>query len=349
MNKAGLKTTQHPSRRAVLERLAVMGAGVVFGRSGSAAATEPRTIIDVHHHFYPPAFVTELERANQNLAAAKEWSPAKSLEDMDQAGVAASIASITTPGVSFGDDALARRLARECNEYAARLASDHAGRFGNFAILPWPNAEASLREIEYSLDTLKADGIGMLTNYGDKWFGDPYFAPVFEELNRRKAVIYTHPTSANCCRNALAGIPDTAIEYGTDTSRAIVRTVFSGASMKYPDIRIIFSHAGGTMPFLIERLVNLAKTPQYAKLLPKGYAAEAAKFYYDTAQASNPAAMSALRKVVPVSQIVFGTDYPFRTSIEHVMGLKECGVFNAQEVRAIERENALKFLPRHKA
>src|ERR1035441_50237 len=328
---------RNPRRREVLERLAVVGAGALLARSGSAADSAPRTIIDVHHHLYPPTYVTELGRANQTLAAAKDWSPERSLEDMDKAGVATAIASITTPGVSFGDDALARRLARECNEYAARLASDHPGRFGSFAILPWPNADASLREIEYCLDTLKADGIGMRTNYGDKWFGDPYFAPIFEELNRRKAVVYTHPTSANCCRNALAGIPDTAIEYGTDTSRAITRTVFSGTSLKYPNIRMIFSHAGGTMPFLIERLVNLAKTPQYATQLPKGFLAEATKFYYDTAQASNPAAMSALRKVVPISQIVFGTDYPFRTSLDHVKGLKECGIFSAQELRAIER------------
>ena len=259
----------NPDRRAVLEGLLLLGAGALLPRNGRTAST-PATTIDVHHHLYPPVYVTELGRANQSLAAAKEWTPARSLEDMDKAGVATSITSITTPGVSFGDDALARRLARECNEYAARLASDHPGRFGNFAILPWPNADASLREIEYSLDTLKADGIGMLTNYGDKWFGDPYFAPIFEELNRRKAVIYTHPTSANCCRNALAGIPDTAIEYGTDTSRAIARTVFSGTSQRYPDIRLIFSHAGGTMPFLIERLINLAKTPQYAAQLPQG-------------------------------------------------------------------------------
>lgn len=326
--------------------VALAGAGALIALNGRAAVAESAKLIDVHHHFYPPAFVAELERANQNLAAAKEWTVSRSLEDMDKAGVSTAMLSITTPGVSFADDVTARRLARECNEHAARLASDHAGRFANFAILPWPNADASLREIEYSLDTLKADGIGMLTSYGDKWFGDPYFAPIFEELNRRKAVIYTHPTSANCCRNALAGIPDTAIEYGTDTSRAIVRTVFSGTSQKYPDIRIIFSHAGGTMPFVIERLVNLAKTAQYEKQLPKGYVAEAAKFYYDTAQASNPAAMGALRKVVPVSQIVFGTDYPFRTSAEHVRNLKECGVFNASELRAIHRDNSLRLLRR---
>jgi predicted TIM-barrel fold metal-dependent hydrolase len=339
-----------------LTRRAFLGTIAASSLAGRGLAAEPvgRGIVDVHHHLYPPSFVTALVRGNQNLTAAKEWTPEHSLEDMDKAGVATAILSITTPGVTFIEGDAARRLARECNDYAAKLASDHAGRFGSFAILPWPDAEASLREIEYSLDTLKADGIGMLTSYrddkqGDKWLGDPSFAPIFEELNRRKAVVYTHPTSANCCRNALPGIPDTAIEYGTDTSRAIIRTVFSGTARKYPDIRFIFSHAGGTMPFVIERLVNLAKTPQYAAQFPNGYTAEAAKLYYDTAQASNPVAMAALRKIAPVSQIVFGTDYPFRTSLEHVKNLKECGVFTAAELRAIERENGSRILPRRRA
>jgi len=327
-------------RRAFLGTLA----GSLFSR---AAAQTRGGIIDVHHHFYPPPFVAALIKGNQNLTAAKEWALEHSLADMDKAGVATAMLSITTPGVSFLDADTARGLARDCNEYAARIAADHRGRFGSFALLPWPDAAASLREIEYSLDTLKADGIGMLTSYGDKWLGDPSFAPIFEELNRRKAVIYTHPTAAMCCRNALAGIPDSAVEYGTDTSRAIVRTLFSGAAGKYPGIRFIFSHAGGTMPFLIERLVNLARTAPYSALFPRGYTAEAAKLYYDTAQASNPIAMGALRKLVPVSQIVFGTDYPFRTSLEHVKNLRECGVFNAAELHAIERENSQKILRAH--
>ena len=347
---------ENPPRRAILQSLAILSAGTLAsslgGRGLHAAPPPARRIIDVHHHVSPPSWVTELARANQAgaLTAARDWAVEKSLADMDKAGVATAIGSITTPGISFADDALARRLARECNEFMARLAADHAGRFGFFAILPSPNVsgfnpDASLREIEYALDTLHADGIGMLTNFGDKWFGDPDFAPLFDELNRRQAVVYTHPTSANCCRNAMAGIPDTIVEYGTDTSRAITRTVFSGTSQKYPGMRLIFSHAGGTMPFLNERMVNLAKTPQYVKQLPNGFLPEAAKFYYDTAQASNAAAMSALKKVVPVSQIVFGTDYPFRTSLEHVDNLKSCGVFNAAELRAIERENPLKLLP----
>ncbi len=337
----------------VLQQLAALGTMAFLPRGAHAAAKPARSIVDVHHHVYPPMLVDELVRAKQNTAQAKEWTVDKSLEDMDKAGVATAIGSITTPGVSFADDGLARRLARESNEFMARLAADRAGRFGFWAILPWPNLsgsnpDASLKEIEYALDTLHADGIGMLTSYGDKFFGDPYFSPIFEELNRRKAVIYTHPTPADCCRNPLQGIPDTIVEYGTDTSRAITRTVFSGTSQKYPDIRMIFSHGGGSMPFMNERMVNLAKTAQYAKQLPNGFLAEATKFYYDTAQASNPAAMSALKKIVPVSQIVFGTDYPFRTSIEHVENLKTCGVFSAAELRSIERKNVLQLLPRLK-
>jgi predicted TIM-barrel fold metal-dependent hydrolase len=265
---------------------------------------------------------------------------------MDRAGVAKSITSITSPGLWFGDDAMARRLSRECNDYAAKLAVDHPGRFGVFVSIPLPDIDGSLREIEYGLDKLKADGIAMFTNYGDKWFGDPAFAPVYEELNRRKAVVYTHPRSANCCRNVLPDLNDSAIEWGTDTTRAIARTIFAGTAAKYPDIRVIFSHAGGTMPFLIERFDLAAKGPQFAKQLPEGFLAAAKKFYYDTAQASNPVAMGALKKLIPMSQIVFGTDYPFRTAADHVKGLKECGVFDAKELLAIDNENAARLLRR---
>lgn len=244
---------------------------------------------------------------------------------------------------------MARGLARECNDYAARLAQDYPHRFRMFVALPFPDVDGSLREIEYGLDTLHADGIGLFTSYGDKWLGDPAFAPVFEELNRRSALVYTHPAAATCCHNLVPGIGDVVIEYGTDTSRAIARMVFGGSARRYPDIRLIFSHAGGTMPFLIERFDNLAKTPPYSTELQGGFRAEARKFYYDTAQSSNPAAMAALKTVIPISHIVFGTDYPFRTHVDHVKGLRDCGVFTDQELRGIERENVLPLLPRYQA
>jgi 6-methylsalicylate decarboxylase len=340
----------HLGRRTFLTGVAALGAGMLFSRDGSAAETRAAAPhrIDVHNHLTPPSYVAELGPKRLLSSPVLGWTAAKAIEDMDRAGVATSITSIPPPGVWLGDDSIARRLARGCNDEAARLAADHPGRFGIFVTLPLPDVEGSLREIEYGLDVLKADGVGMFTSYGDKWLGDPLFAPVFEELNRRGAVVYTHPKSANCCRNVLPDIPDTAIEYGTDTTRAITRMVFGGASTRYPNVRMIFSHAGGTMPFLIERFVSLAKTPRFAPQLPQGFLAEARKFYYDTAQTSNAAAMAALLKVVPLSQIVFGTDFPFRTAADHVKGLKECGLFNPKDLRGIDRENVLRLLPRYK-
>ena len=341
-------TPMNPSRRNFLAGLAAIGSGILLTADDSRAqkGSDSHRCIDVHNHLSPPSYIAEIGRAHEFPAVTKDWTPEKVIADMDRGGVTTSITSISPPGLWFGDDVATRRVARECNEYAARLAADHPGRFGMFVTLPLPDIEGSLREIEYGLDVLKADGVAMFTNYGDKWLGDPFLAPVFEELNRRKSVVYTHPTSANCCRNVLAEVPDTAIEYGTDTTRAIAQIVFGGDAARYPDVRLIFSHAGGTMPFLVERFVNLAKTPKFARQLPQGFLAEAKKFYYDTAQASNRAAMSALTNVVPVSQIVFGTDFPFRTAADHVTGLKECSLFSAKDLQQISRDNALGFLPR---
>jgi 6-methylsalicylate decarboxylase len=341
----------HVSRREFLASATIVGAGAFlpsnesFLQRGSANVATQGGRIDVHSHVAPPALLTALgaQRLGGNLAT---WTVEKSLADMDGAGLSTSMISIAPAGNPFGDPATALRLTHECNQYIAKLVADHPGRFGLFAALPLPNVDASLAEVAYAFDTLKADGIALFTNYGDKWLGDPAFNPVFEELNRRQAVVYTHPNTANCCGNLLPGIGEGIIEWGTDTTRAIARIVFGGAAARYPNVRLIFSHAGGTMPFLIERFVNLAKSPQLAPQFPQGFAGVATKFYYDTAQTSNPAAMSALSKVVPVSQIVFGTDFPFRNAAEHVKGLQDCGVFNPSELQAIDRQNALKLLPR---
>ncbi len=278
------------------------------------------------------------------------WSPQKTIDDMDQGGVATAMNSIVVPGVWFGDNDQARRLARECNEYAAKLSTDYPGRFGSFATLPVPDMDGSLREIEYALDTLKADGFMLFTSYGDKWLGDPLFTPIFEELNRRRAVVFVHPTNNACCTNLLPGISSAEIEYGTDTTRAIVRMVYSGAAKTYPNIRFIFSHGGGTMPYLIGRFVNRVARSQGSGGERRGhdFQAEISKFYYDTAQTFHPVPMEALRHVVPMSQILFGTDYPYRSSLESTLGLIESKVFDAAELEAIKRENTLKLLPQLK-
>src|SRR5581483_3006728 len=161
------------------------------------------------------------------------------LEDMDRSGIALALRSIIQPSASVPDVEKARRVARQSNEYGARLVRDHPGRFGSFATLPMTDPDASLKEIEYGLDTLKANGIGLMTSYGDKYLGDAAFAPVWEELNRRKAVVYTHPLTPDCCRNTVPGVPPGVIEYATDTTRTIASLVFSGSAARYPNIRWI--------------------------------------------------------------------------------------------------------------
>jgi 6-methylsalicylate decarboxylase len=324
-------------------------AAIGLGKSATAQtadATKPYRI-DVHHHLSPPTYIAASNAGNFGDPLMKNWTPEKTLADMDKAGVAIAMLSVTTPALNFTSGEAARKLARECNDYAAKLVADHPGRFGSFAMIPLTDTDGSLQEIAYALDTLKADGIGLMTSYGDKWLGDPSFLPVMEELNRRKALVYTHPTLANCCVNLVKTQQPVMIEFGTDTTRTIADIVFSGNAQKFRDIRWIFSHAGGTMPFLIERFVrNPLLDPNAKGTVPEGTLAELKRFYYDTAQTSNKGAMAALSAIIPVSQIVFGTDYPYRTSIDHVKGLRDSGVFTDAQLMDIERGNALKLLPR---
>ncbi len=260
---------------------------------------------------------------------------------MDRNGVATSILSLTTPGVWFGDAAEARRLARELNEHFAKVAAEHKGRYGHFAVLPMPDIDGSLAEIEYALDHLKADGIAFYTSYGNKHLGDATFAPVLEELNRRKALAYTHPCRPDCCAGLLPEITESAIEYGTDTTRTIASLVFSGAATRFP------IYAGSSrMPAGPCRSSSAASSAwprsptQFARHLPDGVLPVLRRFYYDTAQVALPGPMASLMKLVQVSQVVFGTDYPFRNAADHVKGLGDCGFHRADEAdgdRASER------------
>ena len=215
-----------------------------------------------------------------------------------------------------------------------------------FAALPLPDIEGTLREIEYAFGTLHADGIGLLTSYGDKWLGNATYAPIMNELNRRKAVLYTHPTLANCCRGLLPDVAPTVIEFGTDTSRTIADIVFSGTAARCPDVKFIFSHAGGTVPFLTERFIQApAINKSLASRVPNGALYELKRFYYDTAWAYNPAPLAALAKLVATSQVLFGSDYPYRTGADTVKGLQEYG-FALKDLTAIGRDNAVRLMPR---
>jgi predicted TIM-barrel fold metal-dependent hydrolase len=340
-------------RRELLRRLTATAVAVASGlRAGTPLArpvNAPRRI-DIHHHFAPPLFAQSARERNLLQPMLGGLSGGRSLEEMDRNGVASAVLSIPSPGAWYGNVDLAQRIARDANDCAAKLVSDHKGRFGMFATLTLPDVDSSLAEIAYAFDQLQADGIHMWTNYGDFWLGDPRLSPVLEELNRRRAVVFAHPTTPNCCGHLLPEAPVPMIEYGADTTRAIASLVFSGAANRYPEIRWIFCHAGGTMPFLLERFLFQAdiqaKTPEGAQKIPNGVVYELKRLYFDTAQSANPFAMGPLRRLVGDAQICFGTDFPYRPIADNVSGLAGCGLFSSRDLDQIERTNTARLLPR---
>jgi len=366
------------SRRNFIAGAATIGAAALFPHLSSAtqnAGNNPRRI-DVHHHFLPEVFLAyqrahpEAGAGGQRGNAPPPWILEKDLEDMDKNGTATAILSITTAnsgaGFWFGGIEENRKVMRGCNEAAAKLRMGHPGRFGSFAAIPMSDTEGALKEIEYAIDTLKADGLGLFTNYEkNKWLGDDVFDPIWEEVNRRGLAVYMHPAAAACCRT-MGGPASTLVEYGADTTRTIGSLVLNGKTSKYPNIKFIFSHAGGMMPFLIERFLNgtaeevvpgIVTKGQggtgelhsgYPAKVPKGVLYELKRQYYDTAQASNPVAMGALKKVVGPTQIVYGTDYWYRTAEETGRGLTTNKVFTAAELRMIDRGNVEKIIPKYK-
>jgi predicted TIM-barrel fold metal-dependent hydrolase len=306
-----------------------------------------KDVVDVHHHFAPPAWVAEVKGRPLLQTANTTWTAAQSIDDMDRGGVAAAVVSITNPGLWFGDAAVTRRVARACNDFGAKLVQDHPTRFGMFAAMPMPDVDATLQEIAYAYDTLKADGVGLFTSYGDTWLGNAAYRPVMEELNRRKAVVHVHPTAANCCRNLAyaPGVAPGSMEYGTDTTRAIMGITFSGDAARFPGIRFIWSHAGGTLPFLAGRISGAANNAK--DRLPNGLMPELKKFYYDLAGAANAGAVASLLQLVTPAQVLFGTDFPpGGTSRDVAAAIAALPFFSPQDLQAIYRDNAVALLPR---
>src|SRR5262249_30657992 len=248
----------HPTRRDVIASAAAIGAGAaLLPNLARAQGAAPARRIDLHHHFFPPAFLdaqrNALARQNRPTTLGEvvaNWSKAKTLEAMDRNRIATAMLTLSTGGPWFGNVAEATRLARQCNDYAAEMMRDHPGRFGLFASLPLPDPNAALREIEYAFDKLKADGVEMMSSYptegGVTWPGDAALAPVFAELNRRKAIVFVHlgrgGSSQLCCGNAVPGVPDVMVETPHDMTRGIMSLLFSGTLSRNPDIRFIFSN-----------------------------------------------------------------------------------------------------------
>jgi predicted TIM-barrel fold metal-dependent hydrolase len=301
--------------------------------------------VDTHHHFFPPAYLAAHRGEISGIAAefaaqVLDWTPQKSLEVMDRDGVATAIASLSSPGLWFGDVKSTTCLARECNEFAARMSSDYAARFEFFATLPLPDVDASLREIAYAADVLGAVGFGLMTNYGEIWPGDARFAPVFDELNRRRAVVYFHPVSVNCCANVLSEVPAAILEYPFDTTRAITSLLYSGTMSRCPDIRFIFSHGGGALPMLASRIARYAKVrPELSDRLPNGASYELQRLYCDVVSVVNPISFQAIKSLIGVDRLLFGSDFPYWAPKLTSQGLSELGL-SVRDLHNVECGNA---------
>jgi predicted TIM-barrel fold metal-dependent hydrolase len=318
------------SRRAVLKQVAALGAGAalsplpLLAEMARADSNTQRGRIDVHHHMLPP-FYMDLRSAVAVVGKMPAWSVSKSLEDMEKNGVSTAMLSLAVSGVTFDAGEAGRSLARKSNEFGAQLVKDYSSSFGLLAALPLPDPKGSLVEIEYALDTLHADGIALLSSYGDKWLGDAAYEPVFAELNRRKAVVFVHPNAPNCCVNVLPHVPASTMEFYFDTARTIESLLLNGTFSRFPNVQFIFSHGGGAMPIMANRMARLFPK-DLTSYAPNGVLYELKRQYYDTASASNPTSLAAIMSIVPSSQIVFGSDFPFLSAGDVVSDLTHSGL-----------------------
>lgn len=348
-------------RRSLLGNALLAGAGIAAGAVVPAGAQVLRGsrgagtggIIDCHHHIIPP----ESGLPDQWIKLTG-WSPQNAVEQMDRAGVATGMAY---SGPVLVDETEKRRAtARLWNEYGARVGQEHPGRFGLFASLPLPDVEGSIREIDFALDELKADGFGIATSYGSLWLGDTALWPIWEKLDSRGAIVYVHPHNcASCSRRELSyqsllptapGSEQSWIEWPMNTARTIVSLMLSGTLRRYPRIRFIFSHGGGLMPLLVERLAGFDDFVGVGKeklrtVFPDGIQPEFAKLHFECAQAFSETNMTAVRSLVPDTQLVFGSDY-FFFPVAH--SARDFGRLKLPDGtrRAIARDNALRLFPR---
>jgi predicted TIM-barrel fold metal-dependent hydrolase len=303
--------------------------------------------IDVHHHILPPDYVRLIGRDAIGRPAPcgvmPDWDVGTSLRVMDEGGIRSAVVSVSAPGVWQGDLGLAQRAARICNEFAAQMSADYPGRFGSLATLPLPDIKAALAELDFAVDVLKSDGIVLMTNYDGLYLGDPLFTPLFQECNRRRLIVYVHPTSCVHDMEVLPGIPAAMLEFPHDTTRSIVSLLNAGVFARFPDIRFIFSHAGGTLPFLLGRIAAMSTI-----IGKPGWVPQLHKLYFDTASAANPSAFQPLLRMTTVKQILLGTDFPFvpEAGVKATLdGLHRLGL-NTDELQDIETNNARRLFSR---
>jgi 6-methylsalicylate decarboxylase len=311
-------------------------------------------MIDVHFHLIPQFYRDAVYEAGTGPAIGRypDWTPQLALELVDKHGIALAITSLGQPGVGFLPHDQAAAFARRCNDYAAELIAQHPTRFGCFGLVPMHDIDAAVAEAEYCLNTLRFEGISLFASYGEKFLGDAAFDPLLSYLNSIRTVVHVHPSLHSSSKSLDLPWPGFMIEYPFDTTRAATNLVFSGALERFPNIRFILSHAGGTLPYLAWRL---SVAPMIDKRLKQRSRAEIfaalRTFWYDNALASGPQSFGALSRIASPEHILFGSDWPFCNDAvvgEEVADFTAPDFLSAPQIAAIARDNALKLFP-HRA
>lgn len=308
--------------------------------------------VDVHHHMLPDFFWRETNDQHNPVGgiAPPPWSKESAIAFMDDAGIDVAITSISTPGVHVGDDAKARSLARRCNEMAAALMQFRPGRFGGFACLPLPDVDGALEELSYALDVLKLDGVVLFSNARGIYLGDERFESVFQELDRRGAVVFVHPTASPDPSAHSLGLPDSLIDFTHDTTRAVAQMHYSNRFARTPNIKYIFSHAGGTIPYLASRFAIVDEMKVIPGEEERGTAAETfRRLYWDTALSWKDPVLRMLRSIVGMDRVLFGSDYPYLRrdmAVGCVQELERTSELDVQERAAVMSGTAMQLFPR---
>ncbi|HEX3511433.1 MAG TPA: amidohydrolase family protein [Solirubrobacteraceae bacterium] len=309
--------------------------------------------IDVHAHYltaeYRDACGLAGHAAPDGIPALPDWSVEESLELMDKVGIAASLLSISSPGVFFGEQDSATRLAREVNEAGARVVSERPTRFGLLASLPLPDLDAALAEVVYAFDTLSADGVALLTNYGGTYISDVRFEPLLQELDRRSAVAFIHPASSACWQAVSFGRPRPLLEFLLDTTRSVIDLALSGTLTRNPNIRFIIPHSGGALPIVADRAHLLGAYFRDPGTDVVDVLSELSKLHYDLAGTPLPRALPALLGLVAPDRLLYGSDFPFTPpfAVEALaQALASTDLVTDLAREAMVRHNAIKLFPR---
>jgi predicted TIM-barrel fold metal-dependent hydrolase len=312
-------------------------------------------MIDVHFHLIPQFYREAVYEAGTGPAIGRypDWTLALALELMDKHWIALAMLSLGQPGVGFLPPDKAAPFARRCNDYSAELIAQHPKRFGCFGLLPMHDIDAAIAEARYCLETLRFEGISLFASYGEKFLGDAAFDPLLRYLDGHNMVVHVHPSLHPSSKSLDLPWPGFMIEYPFDTTRAAVNLLFSGALERFPNIRFILSHAGGTLPYLAWRL---SVAPMIDKRLQQRTREEIfaglKTFWYDNALASGAAPMGALSRIAAADRIVFGSDWPFcndRVVAEEVADFTAPDFLDPRTVAMIARDNALKLFPNRAA